>query len=31
VAAKKKNAKKGDVGEKMSQMDQFYLNFYGID
>lgn len=28
AAQKKKNAKKGDVSEKMSQMDQFYLNFY---
>jgi hypothetical protein len=31
AAAKKKNGKKGDVGEKMSQMDKFYLSFYGID
>ncbi|NBR60786.1 MAG: hypothetical protein EBT86_03885 [Actinobacteria bacterium] len=30
VAQRKKNAKKGDVSEKMSQMDQFYLNFYNI-
>jgi hypothetical protein len=30
AAQRKKNAKKGDVTEKISQMDQFYLNFYNI-
>ena len=31
AAKKKKNAKRGDVTEKMSQMDNFYLNFYGVE
>ena len=30
VALRKKNAKKGDISEKMSQMDKFYLDFYNF-
>lgn len=31
AAQRKKNSKKADISDKMSQMDQFYLNFYSLN